>query len=112
MSGCSLGEQPLQLWHGEPSACTSRDVTCTVCHMDVYAPLSCEHERPVIHIYDGRGENKEIAILDKLHSAPITFMEVCVTLAHTVVCNIGLYCVYHSLYTVHGLRKVHNMYVR
>ena len=39
-------------------------------------PSSCEQDHPVIHVYDGRGENKEIAILDNLHSSPITFMEV------------------------------------
>ncbi len=39
-------------------------------------PSSCEQDRPVIHVYDGRGENKEIATLDNLHSSPITFMEV------------------------------------
>ncbi|XP_064385842.1 peptidylprolyl isomerase domain and WD repeat-containing protein 1-like [Halichondria panicea] len=39
------------------------------------AVACCEQDRPVIHVYDGRGENKEIAILDNLHSSPITFME-------------------------------------
>ena len=29
-------------------------------------PSSCEQDRLVIHVYDGRGENKEIAILDNL----------------------------------------------
>ena len=40
--------------------------------------FSCEQDRPVIHVFDGRGEDKEIAYLDKLHSSPITFMEVCI----------------------------------
>ena len=37
---------------------------------------SCEQDKPVIHVFDGRGEDKEITFLDKLHSSPITFMEV------------------------------------
>ena len=37
---------------------------------------SSEKDSPVIHVFDGHGDNKEIALLDSLHSAPLTFMEV------------------------------------
>ena len=37
---------------------------------------SVEKLAPVIHIYDGRGENKEIALLDKIHMSPLMFMRV------------------------------------
>ena len=37
---------------------------------------SSEKDRPVIHVFDGHGNNKEIALLDSLHSSPLTFMEV------------------------------------
>ena len=37
---------------------------------------SSELGTPVIHVYDGQGQNKEVALLDKLHSSPITFIEV------------------------------------
>jgi len=37
---------------------------------------SSEQGSPVIHVYDGRGEDKEIDMLDSIHSSPITFMEV------------------------------------
>ena len=30
----------------------------------------------MIHVFDGHGNNKEIALLDSLHSSPLTFMEV------------------------------------
>ena len=40
------------------------------------APTSSELGAPVIHVYDGQGENQEVALLDKLHSSPITFIEV------------------------------------
>ena len=39
-------------------------------------PFSSEQDRPVVHVFDSRGENKEMAVLDKLHSAKIVFMEV------------------------------------
>ena len=46
-----------------------------VCH-HLSSPCSAERESPVVHVYDGRGENKAIAVLDRLHSSPIAFMEV------------------------------------
>ena len=42
----------------------------------VLCVLSCEAEKPVIHVYDGRGDGKEIALLDKVHYASIVFMKV------------------------------------
>ena len=44
--------------------------------MYVLCALSCEAEKPVIHVYDGRGDGKEIAVLDKVHYASIVFMKV------------------------------------
>lgn len=38
--------------------------------------IACtEKDLPVIHIYDGKGQNKEIAVLDKIHNSPIIFMK-------------------------------------
>ena len=52
---------------------------------------SCEVDKPVIHVYDGRGEDKEIACLDKVHSSAITFMEVpLLTMKHSVATNLCL----------------------
>ena len=42
-------------------------------------PSSSEQGSPVIHVYDGRGEDKELDTLENLHSSPITFMEVALT---------------------------------
>ena len=48
-------------------------------------------DKPVIHVYDGRGEDKEIACLDKVHSSAITFMEVpLLTMKHSVATNLCL----------------------
>ena len=30
----------------------------------------------MVHVFDSRGDNKEMAVLDKVHSSNITFMEV------------------------------------
>lgn len=38
--------------------------------------FSAEKEAPVIHIYDGRGENKELTALSNIHNSPILFMKV------------------------------------
>lgn len=34
-----------------------------------------ELDSAVVHVYDGRGESKELTILENIHSSPITFME-------------------------------------
>jgi peptidylprolyl isomerase domain and WD repeat-containing protein 1 len=41
----------------------------------VPALACCEAERPVIHIYDGRGSGEELAVLDKVHYSSIVFMK-------------------------------------
>ena len=38
--------------------------------------FSAEKEEPIIHIYDGRGENKEMSILNNIHNSTILFMKV------------------------------------
>ena len=38
--------------------------------------FSAEKEEPIIHIYDGRGENKETNILNNIHNSTILFMKV------------------------------------
>ena len=38
--------------------------------------FSAEKEEPIIHIYDGRGENKEMNILNNIHNSTILFMKV------------------------------------
>ena len=55
---------------------SSMEYSFTLLH-NIYI-FSCEQDRPIIHVFDGRGEDKEIAYLDKIHSSPITFMEVCI----------------------------------
>ena len=49
---------------------------CSITIKTVYTFSSCEEDRPVIHVFDSRGDNKELAVLDKVHSSNITFMEV------------------------------------
>ena len=45
-------------------------------HICLHLFISTEKDLPVIHIYDGKGQNKEIAVLDKIHNSPIIFMKV------------------------------------
>ena len=45
-------------------------------HICLHLFISTEKGLPVIHIYDGKGQNKEIAVLDKIHNSPIIFMKV------------------------------------
>ena len=47
-------------------------LTCTHAH----TVFSCERDSPVVHVYDGHGGSSEMAVLDSLHSSPLTFMEV------------------------------------
>jgi peptidylprolyl isomerase domain and WD repeat-containing protein 1 len=35
----------------------------------------CEQETPLVHVYDGHGDSSELAVLDSLHSSPLTFIE-------------------------------------
>ena len=52
-------------------------------------PSSSEQGSPVIHVYDGRGEDEELDTLENLHSSPITLMEV----VHTLTGRLGLHTV-------------------
>jgi hypothetical protein len=41
-----------------------------------YFHYRCEKETPKIHIYDGRGSNTPLHILEKLHYKPVTLIKV------------------------------------
>ena len=64
--------------------------------------FSAEKEAPVIHIYDGRGENKELTALTNIHNSPILFMKVyCYTLSYLLgLCFVGnkfhKFCILHE----------------
>ena len=68
MNGFILEALLHQLWLGKG--------TCTEYNWYLYIIYSAEKETPVIHVYDGRGSNEEIAVLDKIHAKPIIFMKV------------------------------------
>ena len=38
--------------------------------------LSAEKDAPVVHVYDGRGDSKEIAFIDNIHSSQLVLLKV------------------------------------
>lgn len=62
-------EQLLQLLPG--LLLPSLNTVFTVCPSN-----SCEQNSPIVHVYDGHGSSCELAVLDSLHSSPLTFIEV------------------------------------
>ena len=45
-------------------------------YMSFWHCFSCEKETPKIHIYDGRGTNTPLHVLEKLHYKPVIQIKV------------------------------------
>ena len=76
----------MDLWGGSIPSYPPLRYTFTPCHCvytyictcHIYLLFSSEKDHPVVHVFDSRGESKELAILDNIHSKNIILMEVCV----------------------------------